>query len=168
VLVPPLADSGLYRISIRVKDELSGSETSKELEFTVRGLAVEPSPTLVVRNFRFLRSEEDDKPLPAAAYRPGGSVWARFEITGYKLGARNRIEVAYGVSLLRTSGEVLFSEPNAASEADESFYPKRYVPGILSLNLDPDIAKGEYTIVVAVRDQVGGQRFESRHGFQVE
>lgn len=168
VLVPPLADSGLYRILIRLKDELSGSAASREIDFTVRGLAVEPSPTLVVRNFRFLRSEEDDKPLPAAAYRPGDSLWARFEITGYKLGASNRMDVAYGVSLLRSSGEVLFSEPNAASEGDESFYPKRYVPGSLSLNLDRNIAKGEYTIVVAVRDQIGGQQYQERRSFLVE
>ena len=50
----------------------------------------------------------------------------------------------------------------------ESFYPKRYVAGILSLKLDPDIAKGEYTIVVTVRDQVGKQQYQSRHSFRVE
>ncbi|MEK7754411.1 MAG: hypothetical protein AAB654_20970, partial [Acidobacteriota bacterium] len=58
VLTPPLADSGSYRILIRVKDELSGAETSMEVGFALRGRDVEPSPTLVVRNFRFLRGEE--------------------------------------------------------------------------------------------------------------
>jgi hypothetical protein len=168
VLVPPLADSGRYRIRIRLKDELSGSEASQDLEFAVRGFPVEPSPTLVVRNFRFLRSEEDEKPLAVAAYRPGDAVWARFEITGYKLADKNRLDVAYGVSLLRASGEVLFAAPEAASDAEDSFYPKRYVPGSLSLNLDRDIAPGEYTIVVAVRDRVGGQQYEEHRTFRVE
>ena len=94
-------------------------------------------------------------------------MWARFEITGYKLAAKNRLHVEYGVSVLRPSGEVLYSEPNAASEKDESFYPKRYVLGILSLKLDPDIALGEYTIVVAARDQIGGQQYETRHPFLI-
>ena len=168
VLAPPLADSGSYRILVRLKDELSGAETSKELGFAVRGRAVEPSQTLVVRNFRFLRGEEDEKPLPEAAYRPGDAVWARFEVTGYQLAGKNQLHVEYGVSVLRPSGEVLYSEPNAASEKDESFYPKRYVLGILSLKLDPDIALGEYTIVVAARDQIGGQRYETRQTFRVE
>ena len=168
VLAPPLADSGSYRILISVKDELSGSEASKEIGFALRGRPVEPSETPIVRNFRFLRGEEDAEPLPAAAYRPGDAVWARFEITGYKLAEKNRIDVEYGVSVLRPSGEELYSEPNAAADKDESFYPKRYVAGILSLKLDPDIAKGEYTIVVTVRDQVGKQQYQSRHAFRVE
>lgn len=168
VLVPPLADSGGYRILIRGKDELSGAEASAEIGFSVQGRAVESSDTIIVRNFRFLRSEEDATPLAVAAYRPGDTVWARFEITGYKMGAKNRLDVAYGVSLLRSSGEALFSEPNAAAEADESFYPKRYVPGILSLNLDRDIDKGEYTVVVTVRDQIGGQQCQERRSFRVE
>ncbi len=168
VLVPPSAGSGSYRIRIRLKDEIGGTEASGEVPFTVRGHAVEPSRTLVLRNFRFLRGEEDGEPLTVAAYRPGDAVWARFEITGYKLGEKNRYQVEYGVSVLRPSGEVLYSEPNAASEKDESFYPKRYVLGALSLKLDSTIAKGEYAIVVTVRDLTGGQTSETRQTFRVE
>jgi hypothetical protein len=168
VLVPPLADSGAYRIRIRVKDELSGSVATAEVPFMVRGRAVEPSDTLVVRNFRFLRGEEDGQPLLLAVYRPGDAVWARFEVTGYKLAEKNSHHVEYGVSVLRPTGETLYSEPNAASEQDESFYPKRYVLGILSLKLDADIAKGEYVIVVDARDRLGDQKTESRHTFRVE
>lgn len=168
VLVPPLADSGAYRIRIRVKDELSGSAATAEVPFTVRGRAVEPSDTLVIRNFRFLRGEEDGPGLLLPNYKPGDAVWARFEITGYKLAENNRHHVDYGVAVLRPTGEVLYSEPNAASEQDESFYPKRYVLGILSLKLDPDIAKGDYVIVVDARDRLGNQKTESRYTFRVE
>ena len=168
VLVPPLADSGSYRLRIQVKDELSGSVAAGEVPFAVRGRAVEPSDTLVIRNFRFLRGEEDGAPLLLASYKPGDAVWARFEITGYRMAENNRCHVEYGVSVLRPTGEVLYSEPNAAFEKDESFYPKRYVLGILSLKLDADIAKGEYVIVVDARDQLGGQKTETRQTFRIE
>lgn len=168
VLVPPSAGSGAYKIQIRLKDEIGRTEAAGEVTFAVRGLAVEPSPALVLRNFRFLRGEEDGAPLAAAVYRPGDAVWARFEITGYKLGEKNRYHVEYGVAVLRPSGEVLYSEPNAASEKEESFYPRRYVLGALSLKLDSTIAKGEYTIVVTARDVTGGQTSETRQVFRVE
>lgn len=168
VLVPPLAPPGEYRMLITLTDKLAAAEIRKEIPFQVRGREVAPSPTLVVRNFRFLRGEEDGDPLPVAAYRPGDAVWARFDITGYKLAEKNRLHVEYGVSVLRPDGEVLYSEPQAAAEKDESFYPKRYVPGILSLQLDPDIAPGEYTIVLAVRDELGGQKHETRATFRIE
>ena len=168
VLVPPFASSGVYRLSLAVKDLLSGSQAQQEVNFNVRGRQVEPSDTLVVRNFRFLRGEEDTDPLAVAAYRPGDAVWARFEIIGYKYGPKNRVEVSYGVAVLRPNGEQLYSEPNAAEEKQESFYPQRYVPGILSLKLDPDIFKGEYTIVLSVRDGVGNQTSELRQAFKIE
>jgi hypothetical protein len=168
VLVPPSADSGVYRLAIVVNDELNGSSAKQEVNFNVRGHYVEPSDQLVVRNFRFLRSEQATEPLAVAAYRPGDSVWARFDITGYRFGERNRFSVDYGLSVLRASGKVLYTEPKAAEEEHESFYPHRYVPGVLSLSLTPDLAKGEYTIVLTVRDNIGQQTNETRHTFQVE
>jgi uncharacterized protein YfaS (alpha-2-macroglobulin family) len=168
VRVPPSAASGAYRIRIQVKDELGGGETSGEVSFAVRGHRVEPSETLVLRNFRFLRGEEDGPPLPVAAYRPGDTLWARFEITGYKLGEKNRYQVEYGVSVLRPTGEVLYTQPSAASEKDETFYPRRYVLGALSLNLDANLAKGDYVLMVTAKDLVGNQTSEIRRPFRVE
>ncbi len=168
VLVPPSAASGAYRIRIQVKDELGGADASGEISFAVRGHPVEPSDTLVLRNFRFLRGEEDGPPLPVAAYRPGDTLWARFEITGYKLGEKNRYQVEYGISVLRPSGEVLYTQPSAASEKDETFYPTRYVLGALSLNLDANLAKGEYVLMVTAKDLIGNQTAQTRRPFRVE
>ncbi len=166
-LIPPLAEPGTYKVLVAVEDRIGKREAKAEAPFLVRGRKVEPSNTLVARNFRFLRAEDDPEPLDIAAYRPGDMLWARFEMIGFQYGENNRVHVEYGVSVLDAAGKVLFSEPQAAVEQDESFYPKRYLPGILSL----DLAKarpGNYVLALALRDQIGHQTAESKHEFKVE
>jgi len=167
-LLPLHALPAQYRIAAWAKDERSAQEAKAEAAFTVQGRAVEKSATLVVRNLRFLPSEEAREPLAAAVYRAGETLWARFDITGFKAGEKNRIDVTYGISILSPSGRVLFSEPQAALEQDAPFYPKRFVPGVASLNVQPGTTPGQYTLVIAVRDAVGGQTCESRAAFRIE
>jgi hypothetical protein len=166
--LPPLAGSGSFRVRVWAKDLLNLQEAVQTVPFAVRGREVQPSGTLVVRNFRFLRTEEDGPPLDAAAYRPGDAVWARFDIVGYKLAEKNRIHVEYDLSVLSPDGKTLFTQPNAAQETSPSFYPKKYIPGIVSLNLQRTIKPGEYTIVLALRDEIGKQTAGSRHVFHIE
>lgn len=168
ITVPPLAASGTYLIRVHVTDEVAKTSASKEVPFEVRGRDVPPSDTVVVRNFRFYRSEDDREPLAKAAYRPGDSVWARFDITGYKYGEGNRVDVAYDVAVLTAEGKVLWEQKDAAVERSQSFYPKRYVPGVMSLNLQKNIRPGEYALRVTVRDAVGGQTCEAIEKFSVE
>ncbi len=111
---------------------------------------------MIVRNFRFLRNEDDEKPLPVAAYRPGDSVWARFDMTGYKLGDKNQVDIEYGLTVLREDGSVAYTEPQAANQKTQTFYPQRYQPGVLNLNLAKDQPLGKYTIVL-VRPRQSGQ-----------
>jgi len=166
--VPPYPLSGTYQIAVTVKDEVAGSELNTKLEFQVRGHAVDPSDTLVPRNLHFLRSEEDGPPLDPPVFHPGETLWARFDIVGYKLGENNRYSVEYGLAILRASGEQVFSQPAAAADSHESFYPQRFVPGAVSLNLDPNVPVGTYTLVVFTEDKIGGQKAEARGTFQVE
>ena len=167
--LPPMLDSGEYTVTVSAKDELANQAARQDLKFNVRSsLRVEASPALVARNFRFLRGEEDAVPLQPASYKQGSALWARFEITGYKFGPRNALDVAYGLEVLRADGSRLYAEPNAAGDKDSTFYPKRYVPGSLSLNLQNDIPKGNYTIVLRLADKLGKQTAESRHEFTVE
>lgn len=168
VLVPPAAPPGDYRLVIRVEDIHSGATAQKEVAFRVRGRFVEPSETLTVRNFRFYRSEVDTRALEVPAYRPGDTVWARFDITGYKLGENNRFSIEYGLAVLSESGKELYRQEVAAADERESFYPERYTQGSLSLNLTPDVAKGTYTILLMVRDRLGAQSYETRHAFHVD
>jgi len=168
ITIPPLAGSGKYRISVTVEDALAKTSTTRDIPFLVLGRAVDPSETLVVRNFRFYRSENEPEPLAKAAYRPGDAVWARFDIIGYKFGEGNRIDVSYGIAVLNAEGKVLWSQEEAAAERSQSFYPKRYVPGSMSLNLQSNIRPGAYGIAVTVKDAVGNQTYETKQTFTVE
>lgn len=168
IVIPPLADSGAYKITVTVKDEIGGATATQDVPFEVHGHQVEPSATLVIRNFRFYRSEQATEPLRKAAYRPGDAVWARFDIAGFKYGEGNAIDVSYDVAVLAPSGKVLWSQPDAAVEKSQSFYPKRYVPGSMSLNLQPNIRPGEYGVVVTAHDRIGGQTYEARQNFTIE
>jgi hypothetical protein len=168
VLVPPLADSGTYKVHVSAKDTLSGAEASFEAPFEVRGRAVEPSDTLVVRNFQFYRTEDDPKPLAVAAYRPGDPVWARFDITGYKLGGGNKRDVAYTVTVTGEGGRVLLAPGEPSADQGSSFYPTRYVPCTISFNLQKTIRPGEYTVMIRTEDRVGGQSAEWKQAFRVE
>lgn len=168
VPVPPLTVPGTFRILFSVKDDIAGTEAKGELPFRVRTREVPQSASLTVADFRFFRDESGREPLVTPLYRGGDSLWARFDIVGYKCGEKNQIKVQYGIAVLGPSGNTMYSEPNAATEDSASFYPKRYLPGSLSLSLKPKTTPGEYTIVVTVRDEVGGQTFEGKYPFRIE
>ena len=167
-VIPPLAGSGDYKISIKIWDRFGKTETSGEMPFRVEGHNVEPSDVLVIRNFRFLRSEEDKNPLAIAAYRPGDTVWARFDMTGYKLGPNNEVDLEYGIAVAASDGSINYSVNKAAEEKIQSFYPQRYTPGIVSLNVPPDLKKGAYTMIVTAKDNLGKQNIETKQKFTVE
>jgi len=168
VVIPGLAETGEYHVTVMVKDELAGSSAETRATFLMQGRDVAPSDTLAVRNFRFYRGENDDKALEVPAYRPGDSLWGRFDMTGYKIGDKNLFDIGYGLVVLRADGSEAYSQPEAANSKEAPFYPQRYQPGELSLNMPKDIAKGEYTIVLTVHDNLGQQSCEAREKFSIE
>jgi hypothetical protein len=166
--IPSYAPSGTYHLLVTVHDTLNGGDASGDIPFRVRGHRIAPSDTLVVSNFHFYRAEDDPRPLEVAAYRPGENVWARFDISGFKLGPDNSFDVEYGLTVMRPDGKPGFSQPEAATLKDKSFYPQRFTPAALSLSLPADVARGEHTIVLTVRDKIGNQTAESQQKFSVE
>ena len=92
----------------------------------------------------------------------------KFDITGYKFAEHNHIDVSYVASLLAPSGKVLWTQPDPAVDQDESFYAKRYVAAAMGINLLASTKPGEFTLVIAVKDNVGKQAVESRQTFTVE
>jgi len=168
IMVPPLAGSGTYKILIHVEDLIAKTTAESSLPFQVQGRDVAPSDTLIVRNFQFYASEEEARPLEKAAYRPGEGVWARFDITGFKYGPKNKVDVSYVTSVIAESGKVLWTQPEPAVEQEESFYPKRFVPASMGITLQNNIARGAYTIAVQVKDALGDQTYETKQIFTVE
>lgn len=168
IVVPAFAPAGTYHIAVEAVDELDNSQSSLETTFQVAGHKVELTGPLAIHDFHFFRRESGGEPLQDPAYSAGDTVWARFDITGFKLGEKNRVNVDYGIVVLRPTGEVLFAQPTAAAERTESFYPQRWVPGTLSLNLTKDLPHAQYTLVLTARDRVGGQECELRKTFNVE
>lgn len=168
IVIPPLADTGEYFVLVKLTDELAKSMQEERAVFHIKGRDVAPSDTLTVRNFRFLRNEDEDRALLVAAYRPGDAVWAKFEMTGYKFGEKNQVDIDYGLTVLREDGSVAYTQPDAADQRIQTYYPQRYQPGELNLNLAKDQALGKYTIVLTVRDNIGHQMYETRATFSVE
>jgi hypothetical protein len=166
-VIPPFAPGGDFRVEAKVKDEVGATQADAQLHLKVRGHEVEPSSALVARNLHFQRTETDATPLDPPVYHPGETLWARFDITGYKHGPKNRYSVEYGLAILRENGEQVFAQPAAADDSHESFYPQQYVPGAISLNLDPMVPAGAYTLVITVRDKVGEQSAETRAPFRI-
>lgn len=166
--IPADAPPGMFRISVRVKDLLAKTEASGNFEFRVNAPDIPPSDALVIRNLAFYRAETDKNPVVTASYRPGDQVWIRFEMAGYKFGEKNRFDVGYGITVLRPDGQPSFSQPDAAEENAQSFYPRRYLPATFSLSLPKDVALGQYTVVISAHDKVGHQTAEARASFTVE
>jgi hypothetical protein len=166
--IPPFAPGGAYHIKVTARDEVAKTELTSQLDFQVRGHAVEPSPVLTARNLRFEKDETDGPPLDPAVYHPGDTLWARFDITGYKYSDKNHYSVEYGLAILRESGDQVFAQPAAAADSSEAYYPQRYVPGAVSLNLAADVPEGNYTLVITMADKVGGQMAETRAAFRIQ
>ncbi len=166
--IPAFAPPGNYRVIVKVQDEAAGSEASSELVFRVRAIDVAGSDTLLARSFVFLRAEDDRTGMTAAIYHPGETLWARFNIVGYKYGDGNRFSVSYGLAVLKPTGEELFAQPDAANDTNQSFYPQHYVPGALSLTLNPGVPKGSYILRVTIKDQVGNQSWETKQPFEIQ
>jgi hypothetical protein len=168
VAIPPLLGPGTFKIVVKVEDVQAKTTAELSVPFKVRGREVEPSDELVVRNFHFYRDEEGTHPMDKGVYKPGDGVWAKFDITGFKYGDRNKIDVSYVTSVIAASGKVLWTQPEAATEKSESFYPKRFVPAAMGISLQGNIKPGEYTIAVSAKDEVGGQSCDVKFTFVVE
>ena len=167
-LLPPFIAAGTYQVRLTVHDEYGKADVSREFPFHVGGRKIEPASSLSIQNFRFLRDERDGHPLESPDYRAGATVWARFDMTGFKTGSKNSVHLQYGVSVLRPDGSVIFTQPEAANESMDSDYHPQFVPGVLSVTTTPSLARGEYTMVVSVHDLLGKQDQTSNYKFRIE
>jgi hypothetical protein len=166
--LPSIAQPGTYRIKYEVTDRQSRQSAAAEMTFGMGGKGVDPANELTIRNLGFYRAQDDESPLKVIAYRPGDTVWVRFDAIGYKYGEQNAIDVAYDVAVLSPDGKQLYAQENAAVERSQAYYPQSWVPGGFNLSLQPTMRAGTYTLVLTARDGVGKQAATEKAEFRVE
>ncbi len=167
-LIPSFVAAGTYNVHVTVKDAISKSETSADFPFRIGGVQIKESPSITAENFRFLRTEDGREPLRIPAYSPGDDVYARFDMTGYKIGVDKQYHIAYGLTVLGPDGKPFIQQPQAAELQSGGFYPPQFVPGNLDLKTSRDSATGEYVVVLTVRDLLSNQTSELKRAFSLE
>ena len=101
-------------------------------------------------------------------YHACDNMWMKFDITGFKYGPNNKVEVSYQASLVLENGKTIWTQPEPASEQSESFYPKPYVIGEFGISLQKDFRPGTYTMAVALKDAIGKQTYDGKFQFTVQ
>ncbi len=165
--IPPIAPPGAYKIRFEATDDQTKQTASAETSVNVDGRDVPPADSIVVRNLNFYRNPDEEVPLRVAAYRPGDSVWVKFDVTGYKHGEQNAVDVTYDVSVTDAGGKELFSQPDAASEKSQAFYAQPWVPGVFSLTLQANMRPGSYRVSITGKDAVAAKSVVATAQFQV-
>jgi hypothetical protein len=168
IQIPSIAPPGNYKIKYDVTDQQTHQMAAGDLVFPVGGKGVEPAAALVIRNFGFYRTQEDESPLKTVAYRAGDMLWVRFDLTGYKHGDQNSIDVTYDVAVFAPGGKQLFAQENAAVEKSQAFYPQPWVPGAFNLSLQSNMNPGVYTLAITAHDAMENQMAVTRADFRVE
>jgi hypothetical protein len=167
--IPESPSPGIHSVQVRVKDQISGQEAGGTIPFRIDVPVFEARPTLALQAFRYLRSEDEKSALgPDGAVRPGDEFFARFLITGHKLGEGNKYNVRYGLSFVDETGKAIFASSDMAAVAGESFYPRRYLPVSIALGLTPQVKPGRYRLKLTIEDLVGAQTLEAEYPISVE
>jgi hypothetical protein len=167
-LLPSFLAAGPFRVHVAVRDLFAKAQASRDFPFSVGGIAIQPAANITVEDFRFLRNQNDTEPLGVPAYGPGDTVFARFEMTGFRNGTGNEHHVAYGVKVLGPEGKAFIQDPDAADLQAGSFYPAQFIPGNIALKMDKNNPHGEYVVVLTVRDLIAHQQFELKQAFSIE
>lgn len=167
-LIPSFVAAGEFKIHVSVEDLIGKTSASDDVPFRIGGTQIQPAGSITVQNFHFFRNQNDREPLQIPAYSPGDPVYARFDMTGFKIDAQNRYHLAYGLSVVRPDGKPFIEQPNAAELQAGSFYPAQYVPGILDLKTSTDVPRGEYVITLTVRDLMANSSYDIKKAFSVE
>ena len=167
-LLPSYVAAGAFSIHVVVRDLFAKTEAARDYPFQMGGLHIGAAPAIRAESLEFLRNEDDANALDLPAYAPGDTVWARFEMIGFRNGDGNKYRLSYGVKVLRPDGKLFLDEPKAAQIASDSFYPAQFVPGALQITTPKNAAHGSYELTLTVRDLVANQTFDLKRAFTIE
>jgi hypothetical protein len=168
IAIPPAVLTGAYKITVNVEDVVAHTTASLDVPFQVRGRVVPPTDKLTVQNLRYYRGEDDTRPLDKPVYKAGDALWVRFDVTGFQYGPNNRVDLSYVFSVLDAGGKALWTTPDPVLDQGESFYPRPYLSGALSITVQSGVKPGEYAIGIQAADAVGKRTVTARQPFTVE
>jgi len=168
IVLPEILRPGSYKIVVKVDDLIAKTSADLTVPFEVNGRDVSSSPALLAKGFQWYHNEDELRPMSQAVYHPGDNMFMKFEITGYKYGENNKVDVSYVASLVLENGKTIWTQPEPATEQSEAYYPKPYVMGEFGISLNKDFKPGTYTMAVAVKDAIGKQTCEGKFQFVVQ
>jgi hypothetical protein len=167
IILPEILRPGSYKIVVKVDDLLAKTSADLTVPFEVAGRDVASSPTLLAKDFRWYHNEDDTRALSPPVYHAGDNMFMKFDITGFKYGENNKIDVSYVVSLVLESGKAIWTS-ESTSEQSESFYPKPYITGEGGISLNKGFEPGTYSMAIAVKDAIGKQSCQGKFQFIVQ
>lgn len=167
-LLPSYVAAGEFNIHVVARDLIAKTETTRDYPFHIGGVHIGPASLIQAEGFDFLRNQDDANALELPAYAPGDTVWARFQMIGFKNETGNKYKLSYGVKILRPDGKTFLDEPRAAQISSDSFYPAQFVPGELQITTPKNAAHGSYVLTLTVQDLVANQSSELKRSFTVE
>ena len=126
------------RSSIQLEDKLGRTNTKAERTFEVKAPKLPELPALGVANFKFLHSETTRPDLGPVRRTIRATRSGRVSMSAAtSSGPKNGYDIRYSIQLRDAQGKVVFEQPNAAAEAEESApYPKHYTSGMFTINLE--------------------------------
>ncbi|MBI4460563.1 MAG: hypothetical protein HY648_10965 [Acidobacteria bacterium] len=163
--VPISAPGGNYRVHIHVTDQLGERQTSHIAAFLVRGESIRPAESLQVQQLEYGTSAEGPW-FSHGFFAPGDTIRVQYKVTGFRISEENEVWVEHDWTVLDSEGNVVVSQTNAAVEKRKSFYAPRFLSTGFDIRLQDPIP-GEYTLRVAVRDQIGEQEASSESTFTI-
>lgn len=166
--LPEILLPGTYKIVVKVADLLAKDSADLAVPFEVAGRDVGSNPTLIAKNFRWYHNEEEQRAMSQPIYHAGDSMWMKWDMTGFKYGEHNKIDVSYVVSLVLENGKTIWTQPEPSAEQSEAFYPKPYITGEGGISLNKDFKPGTYFMAILLKDAIGKQSYQGKFQFIVQ
>jgi hypothetical protein len=165
----PSAPTGKCRILIELEDRKAGTRGQREILIPVSGRTLPAASAPEILNLRFYRGEDEPEPLSTPAYRPGDAVWIRFDVIGFQLGPKNSAQLAFDLEVLNDKSEPVITAADAFElGSPEEFYPPRFLPGGLRIDLDKRNAPGTYRLRLRAKDRTASQSKDFEYTFTLE
>ncbi|MEZ5365479.1 MAG: hypothetical protein R2748_24910 [Bryobacterales bacterium] len=165
-VIPQYAGSGVYTLKIVVTDAKADKTLEREIPVRVEGEDVEISDSLSVRNFVYTMTEGGTV-LQEPVFGRGDTVFASFYITGYATDEENRYDVESSLKVVDAQGETVLAL-HPPGEKGAPFFPRLWLPAKFRLDLDRSIPPGPYTVMLEVKDNVGGKTLLTEEKFRVK